>query len=60
MMNTELARYQAVTTSEVLEYSAKIFDEANSNTLYYYSEAPASPREMAMEETLDEMSEGEG
>jgi predicted Zn-dependent peptidase len=57
MMNTELERYQGVTTEEVLEYSKKIFNTANSNTLYYYSDAAGQPREEAMEEALDEMSE---
>jgi zinc protease len=38
MMNTELARYQAVTADEMLATSREIFDIANSNTLYYYSE----------------------
>jgi zinc protease len=38
MMNTELAKYQAVTAEEMLTSSRQIFDPANSNTLYYYSE----------------------
>jgi zinc protease len=38
MMNTELARYQAVTAEEILTTSRQIFDPNNSNTLYYYSE----------------------
>lgn len=37
LMNTELEKYQAVTTSDILEESRKIFDEKNSNTLYYYA-----------------------
>jgi len=37
MMNTELARYQSVTTGQILAESRKIFDEKNSSTLYYYS-----------------------
>jgi predicted Zn-dependent peptidase len=35
LMNTELARYQAVTLSDVRRESRKLFDENNSNTLYY-------------------------
>ena len=38
MMNTELAKYQAVTAEEILTTSRQIFDPNNSNTLYYYSE----------------------
>lgn len=37
MMNTELARYQLVSANDILSESKKIFDEKNSNTLYYYS-----------------------
>ncbi|MDR3714403.1 MAG: pitrilysin family protein [Puia sp.] len=37
MMNTELGRYQAITATEILETSKQLFDPANSNTLYYYS-----------------------
>jgi zinc protease len=37
LMNTELDKYQAITTEEMLAESKKIFDEKNSNTLYYYS-----------------------
>ncbi|MBS1918101.1 MAG: insulinase family protein [Bacteroidetes bacterium] len=37
MMNTELARYQSVSANDILSESKKIFDEKNSNTLYYYS-----------------------
>ena len=38
MMNTELEKYRAVTTDEMLEASRRIFDPRNSNTLYYYAE----------------------
>jgi predicted Zn-dependent peptidase len=38
MMNTELAKYQAVTAEDILHTSRQIFDVRNSNTLYYYSE----------------------
>ncbi|MEO6288735.1 MAG: pitrilysin family protein [Ginsengibacter sp.] len=38
LMNTELAKYQAVTAEEILEESRDIFVENNSNTLYYRSE----------------------
>ncbi|MCX6208140.1 MAG: pitrilysin family protein [Bacteroidetes bacterium] len=37
MMNTELQKYQTVTTQDILEYSKQIFDKNNSNTLRYYS-----------------------
>ena len=37
LMNTELGKYQAVTAEDILKESRVIFDEANSNTLYYYS-----------------------
>lgn len=37
MMNDELKRYQSVTTQELMDESKKIFDEGNSNTLYYLS-----------------------
>lgn len=35
LMNTELARYQEVTTADIQQYARQIFDERNSNTLYY-------------------------
>lgn len=35
LMNTELARYQEVTTADIQHYARQIFDERNSNTLYY-------------------------
>ncbi len=35
LMNTELGKYQAVTTEDIIEESRRIFDEKNSNTLYY-------------------------
>jgi predicted Zn-dependent peptidase len=37
LMNTELGKYAAVTTQDILEESRKIFRRENSNTLYYYS-----------------------
>ena len=37
MMNTELEKYQAITTDDILEYSKIIFDKNNSNTLRYLS-----------------------
>ena len=37
LMNTELGKYQAVTAEDILKESRVIFDDANSNTLYYYS-----------------------
>ncbi|MEO6916371.1 MAG: pitrilysin family protein [Chitinophagaceae bacterium] len=35
LMNTELGRYQQVTAEDILNASRVIFDENNSNTLYY-------------------------
>ena len=37
MMNTEMEKYQKVTSSEVLEQSRLIFDPKNTSTLYYKS-----------------------
>lgn len=37
LINEELAKYQQVTAEEIREYSRKIFDAGNSNTLYYNS-----------------------
>jgi zinc protease len=37
LMNTELEKYNAVTTEDILNESNYIFREENSNTLYYYS-----------------------
>jgi predicted Zn-dependent peptidase len=37
LMNTELGKYAAVTTQDILEESRNIFRRENSNTLYYYS-----------------------
>ncbi|MFI5124827.1 MAG: M16 family metallopeptidase [Chitinophagales bacterium] len=36
-MNTELQKYKEVTREEILDASVSIFDEKNSNTLFYYS-----------------------
>jgi zinc protease len=38
LMNTELDRYRAVSAEDMLGTSREIFDQRNSNTLYYYSE----------------------
>jgi predicted Zn-dependent peptidase len=38
LFNADREKYFAVTSEDVVEYSKKIFDENNSNTLYYYSE----------------------
>jgi len=35
LMNDELEKYQSITADELLQESRKIFDEKNSNTLYY-------------------------
>ena len=37
LMNTELGKYQAVTTDELITESREIFKEDNCSTLYYYS-----------------------
>jgi len=37
LMNTELGKYSAVTTADILEESKNIFKDENSSTLYYYS-----------------------
>ena len=52
MMNTELAKYQAVTAEDILNTSRQIFDPRNSNTLYYHSEAPKASRTEAIESEL--------
>jgi len=38
LINKELQRYQAVTAEQLLQESRIIFDEGNSNTLYYYAQ----------------------
>jgi zinc protease len=37
LMNTELEKYSAVTTADILDESKNIFRKENSSTLYYYS-----------------------
>ena len=37
LINTELGKYQAVTTDDIINESRIIFDETNCSTLYYYS-----------------------
>jgi zinc protease len=37
MMNTELQKYQDITANDIQEYSKKIFQSNNSNTLFYYA-----------------------
>jgi predicted Zn-dependent peptidase len=37
MMNTELTRYQEITTEDIKQVSNEIFDENNSNTMHYFS-----------------------
>ncbi len=37
LINTELGKYQAVTTAELIKESNVIFQENNCNTLYYYA-----------------------
>jgi zinc protease len=36
-MNTELNKYLEVTSNEIRDLSAAIFDEKNSSSLFYYS-----------------------
>lgn len=38
LFNSDREKYFAVTSEDILKYSRRIFDENNSNTLYYYSE----------------------
>lgn len=38
LFNSDREKYFAVTSNDILTYSKKLFDENNSNTLYYYSE----------------------
>ncbi|MBY0481875.1 MAG: insulinase family protein [Chitinophagaceae bacterium] len=37
LMNTELEKYYAITTNEILQYSKELFAETNSNTVWYRS-----------------------
>jgi zinc protease len=37
LINTELGKYQAVTTNDIINESRAIFDDKNCSTLYYYS-----------------------
>jgi len=37
MMNTELERYQSVTADQILTTTREVFDDNNSNTIFYYS-----------------------
>jgi len=37
LMNTEMSKYAAITTDDVLQFSKEIFDKNNGNTLYYLS-----------------------
>ena len=37
LMNTELDKYQAITVKDIQEQSRIVFDDANSNTMHYYS-----------------------
>jgi len=39
LMNTELAKYQAVTPALIQSTAQAIFSEQNRNTLYYYSKS---------------------
>lgn len=38
LFNQDREKYFSVTAEDILEYSKRIFDENNSNTLYYHSE----------------------
>lgn len=37
LMNSELKKYQEISSEDILNYSKQIFDINNSNTLHYYS-----------------------
>lgn len=37
LMNTELEKYQSITTEDIKNYCKELFDEKNSNTIHYYS-----------------------
>jgi predicted Zn-dependent peptidase len=37
LMNTELQKYQSITSEAISNYCQQIFDENNSNTIHYYS-----------------------
>jgi predicted Zn-dependent peptidase len=37
LMNTELQKYQSITSEAIRNYCQQIFDENNSNTIHYYS-----------------------
>jgi predicted Zn-dependent peptidase len=37
LMNEELDKYHALTTTDIQQYSQRIFESNNSNTLHYYS-----------------------
>ncbi len=39
LMNDELAKYQSITAQELMDESKQIFNESNSNTLYYLSKS---------------------
>ncbi len=38
LMNTEFENYEAVTTADIHREANIIFDEKNSNTIYYYAD----------------------
>jgi zinc protease len=38
LMNEEWKKYQALTTENIRHYCQEIFDNNNSNTIYYYSQ----------------------
>jgi len=38
MMNTELEKYNAVSPEDILAESRRIFNDNNSNTLYYLAQ----------------------
>ena len=35
LFNTDREQYSAITAADIMDYSRRIFDEKNSNTLYY-------------------------
>jgi predicted Zn-dependent peptidase len=39
LMNEEMGKYQELTTDDILLYSNKIFDDNNSDTIYYFNKS---------------------
>jgi len=39
LMNEEMGKYQELTTDDILLYSNEIFDDNNSDTIYYFNKS---------------------